>query len=156
VYLRNSPFATVEAFYASSLSIGLPYPASDTAEPIGPATAARRRISRPGPDDAKCDVPLAELLPAGAGQADSFNTRDTDRRRLMSALDTINRHMGRDTVFDIGAGIHRDWKAFVTPAMAILPELRHMRSRSWATPRAQPGLAERIRFADNRLDPKQA
>ena len=55
--------------------------------------------------------------------------------------------MGRDTVFDAGAGIHRDWKAFATPAMSILSELRHVRSGSRATIRAKPGLAERIRFA---------
>jgi hypothetical protein len=28
----------------------------------------------------------------------------------MTALDAINRRMGRDAVFDAGAGIHRDWK----------------------------------------------
>ena len=71
----------------------------------------------------------------------------------MTALDAINRRMGRDTVFDAGAGIHRDRKAFATPAISILPELRHVRSGSWATIRAKPGLAERIRFVGNRLDP---
>jgi hypothetical protein len=34
--------------------------------------------------------------------------------------------MGRGTVLDAGAGIHRDWKAFATPAMSILSDLRHM------------------------------
>ena len=53
----------------------------------------------------------------------------------MTALDAINRRMGRDTVFDTGAGIHRDWQAFATPAMLILPELRHMRSGSQAATR---------------------
>jgi hypothetical protein len=96
---------------------------------------------------------LAELCPAGAGRADVFDTRDTDRRRLMTALDTINGRMGRDTVFYAGAGIHRDWKSLATPAMAILPALRHMRSGSWATTRAKPGLAERIRFVGDRLEP---
>ena len=48
-----------------------------------------------------------------AGQADLFDTRDTDRsRRLMTALDAINRRMGRDTVFYAGSGIRRDWKAY--------------------------------------------
>jgi hypothetical protein len=61
----------------------------------------------------------------------------------MTTLDAINRRMGRDTVFDAGAGIHRDWKAFVTPAMSILPELRQVRSGSQAATRARPGLAER-------------
>jgi hypothetical protein len=77
----------------------------------------------------------AELYPAGATQADAFDTRGADHRRLMTAQDTINRRIGRDTVFDAGAGIHRDWKAFSTPALSILHELRHMRSASWATTR---------------------
>jgi hypothetical protein len=54
VFLRNSPFAPVEAFSARSIGIGLKYPASDRAELIGPVTAALQRISRPGPDYAKC------------------------------------------------------------------------------------------------------
>jgi hypothetical protein len=41
----------------------------------------------------------------------------------MTALDAIHRRMGRDAAFDAGAGIHRDWQAFATPAMWILPEL---------------------------------
>src|SRR5262245_56345865 len=91
---RSSPFVTVEAFYSPSTGIGLPYPASDTAELIGPASAALRRIYRPGPDYAKCGVRLTGLCPAGAGQVDSFDTRDTDpHRRLMTALDAINRRV---------------------------------------------------------------
>jgi hypothetical protein len=146
VFLRNSPFATVESFSAPSIGIGLPYTASDTAEPIGPSTAALRRIDRPGPYYAECGVMLAELCSVGAGQADVFDTRDTDRRRrLMTALDAINRRVGRrDSVFYAGAGIHRDRKAFAAPVMLILPELRHIRSGSLANTRAQPGLAERI------------
>ena len=37
----------------------------------------------------------------------------------MTALDAINRRMGRDTVFYAGSGIRRDWTAFAnmkTPA----------------------------------------
>jgi DNA polymerase V len=90
VFLRNCPFATVESFYAPSIGIRLPYPVSDTAELIDPATAAVRRIDRPGPYYAKCGVMLAELCSVGAGQADVFDTRDTDLRRLTTALDTIN------------------------------------------------------------------
>jgi hypothetical protein len=93
------------------------------------------------------------LCPAGAGQADSFDTRDTDRRRLMTAQDAINRRMGRDGVFSAGAGIHRERKAFAAPVVLILPELRHSRSESLANTHAQPSLAELIRFVGNRLEP---
>jgi hypothetical protein len=72
---------------------------------------------------------------------------------VLTALNAANRRMGRDTVFDAGAGFHRDWKAFATPAMLILPELSPLRSGSQATTRAKPGSAERIRFMGNRLEP---
>ena len=50
---------------------------------------------------------------SASGQRDLFDGRDKDRsRRLMDALDTVNRRMGRDTVFYAGSGIRRDWKAF--------------------------------------------
>jgi uncharacterized protein YcbX len=120
---------------------------------FGPSTAALRRIDCPGPYYMKCGVMLAELCSVGAGQADVFDTRDTDRRRLMTALDAINRRVGRDSLFYAGAGIHRDRKTFAAPVMLILPERRHIRSGSLANTRAQPGLAERIRFVGNRLEP---
>ena len=97
---------------------------------------------------------VAELCSVGTGQADVPDTRDTGRRRrLITALDAINRRVGRDSVFYAGAGIHRDRKAFAAPVMLILPELRHIRSGSLANTRAQPGLAERIRFVGTRPEP---
>ena len=146
VFLRNSPFATVESFSTPSIGSGFPCTASDTAEPIGPSTVAQRRIDRPGPYYAKGGVMHAELCSVGAGQADVFDTRDADRpRRLMTAPDAINRRVGRrDSVFYAGAGIHRDRKAFAAPVMLIPPELRHIRSGSLANTRAQPRSAEPI------------
>ena len=56
---------------------------------------------------------VTALCPAAAAQPDLFDTRNAARsRQLMTALDTINRRMGRDTVFYAGSGVRRDWKAF--------------------------------------------
>ena len=111
VFLHNSPFAAREAYVGNAAGVALPYPTSDTAELIGHATVALRRIYRPGPHYVKCGVMLTEFVPEGTGQADLFDGRDTARRRdLMAALDTLNRRMGRDTVFYAGSGLHRDWK----------------------------------------------
>ncbi len=113
VFLHNSPFATAEAYYSNGASVRLPYPTSDTAELIRHAAVALERIYRPGYHYSKCGVMLAELVPEGSGQADLFDIRDEERRRrLMTALDTVNRRMGHDTVFYAGSGIRRDWKAF--------------------------------------------
>ena len=53
----------------------------------------------------------------------------------MTALEAINRRVGRDSDFYAGAGIHRDRKAFAAPVMLILPELLHIRSGSVANTR---------------------
>jgi DNA polymerase V len=113
IFLHNSPFASNEAYYSNGASLQLAYPTSDTAELIRHATAALERIYRPGFHYSKCGVMLDELTPEGTGQPDLFDDRDQARsRRLMAALDAVNRRMGRDTVFYAGTGIRRDWKAF--------------------------------------------
>ena len=100
VFLHNSPFATNEAYYSKGAGFRLAYPTSDTTELIRHAAAALERIYRPGFHYTKCGVMLDELVPEGSGQRDLFDGRDKDRsRRLMDALDTVNRRMGRDTVF---------------------------------------------------------
>ena len=113
VFLHNSPFATDEAYYSNGAGFQFGFPTSDTAELIRHATVALERLYRPGFRYTKCGVMLAELVPEGTGQRDLFDSRDEARsRRLMAALDTVNRRMGRDTVFYAGSGIARDWKAF--------------------------------------------
>lgn len=113
VFLHNSPFATSEGYFSNAASFQLAYPTSDTAELIGYAVPALRRIFRQGPHYAKCGVMLDELTAAGSGQRDLFDARDEERSgRLMAALDTLNHRMGRDTVFYAGSGVRRDWKAF--------------------------------------------
>jgi DNA polymerase V len=53
---------------------------------------------------------LTELTPETQHQADFLDTRDRARsKQLMTAIDTINRRMGRDSVFYAAAGTHRDW-----------------------------------------------
>ena len=45
----------------------------------------------------------------------------------MTALDAINRRMGRDTVFYAGSGIRRDWAAFATmKTQAFTTDWRHV------------------------------
>jgi DNA polymerase V len=113
VFLHNSPFANNEAFYSNGAGFQLAYPTSDTGELIRHAVVALERIYRPGFHYSKCGVMLDELVPRGSGQQDLFDGRDEARsRRLMAALDTVNRRMGRDTVFYAGSGIRRDWRAF--------------------------------------------
>ena len=57
VFLHTSPFAANEPYLANATGFTLPHPTSDTAELIAHATAALRRIYRPGhatPNAASC------------------------------------------------------------------------------------------------------
>jgi DNA polymerase V len=66
---------------------------------------------------------LTELTSDTEHQRDFLDTRDTARgHQLMTALDAINRRMGRDNVFYAASGIRRDW------AMA-----RNMKSQHFTT-----------------------
>ena len=115
VFLHNSPFGGTGRSVLQQRG-RLParrIPTSDTAELIRHAVAALRPIFRPGYRYAKCGVMLAELVPTGSAQVDLFDDRNHARSaRLMAAVDSVNRRMGRDTVFYAGSGIRRDWKAF--------------------------------------------
>ena len=58
---------------------------------------------------------LTALTPETEPQGDFLDTRDIARsKKLMETLDTINRRMGRDSVFYAAAGISRDWNMSAT------------------------------------------
>ena len=110
VFLHNSPFDDKEAYYGNQASFQLPHATSDTAELIHHACLALARIFRPGIHYSKCGVMLTELTGDGEHQGDLFDVRDPARsRRLMKAVDAINRRMGRDTVFYAASGVRREW-----------------------------------------------
>ena len=109
-FLHNSPFDTKEAYVSRQASFQLPHPSRDSAELIHHACAALTRIFRPGVHYSKCGVVLTELTPDNEYQGDFLDTRDRARsKRLMDTLDSINRRIGRDTVFYAASGIKRDW-----------------------------------------------
>lgn len=115
VFLHNSRFTTTEPHYSNSASFALAYATNDTGELIRQACTGLKRIFRDGFAYSKCGVILDELTGDAVRQGDLFDQGDTERtRKLMETLDTINRSMGRDTVFYAGSGIKRDWKAFAT------------------------------------------
>ena len=127
VFVQNSPFSAREPYYSKGSGFQLPHATSDTAELIHHATNGLRQIFRPGIRYAKCGVMLTELVVEGSEQADLFDTRDCDsRRRLMRAIDLINRRFGRDTIRFAASGITRDWAAFA-----------NMKSRHFTTEEGQ-------------------
>jgi DNA polymerase V len=123
IFPHNSPFDPKEPYFSRQASFQLPYATNDTAELIHHACQALTRIFRPGIHYNKCGVMLTELTPDTERQEDFLDNRDRARsKQLMTALDTINRRIGRGTLFYAASGVRREW------AMA-----RSMKSPSFTT-----------------------
>ena len=110
IFLRNSPFDPKEPYFCRHACFQLPHPTSDTAELIHHASNALTRIFRPGIHYCKCGVMFTELTLDTEHQGNFLDTRDRARsKQLMTALDAINRRMGRDTLFYAASGVSREW-----------------------------------------------
>ena len=115
VFVHNSPFDARETYHSRQASLQLPHPTSDTTELIHHACQALARLYRPGIRYSKCGVMLTELTPDDVHQSNFLDTRDIARRkRLMETVDTINRRLGRDSVFYAASGVKREWAMAAT------------------------------------------
>ena len=113
VFARTSFFREDVPQYSGSKMIPLVTPTQDTRQLIAAAYQGLDALYRPGFRYQKAGVLLTDLSAAGIEQTDLFSRGDTEQaRRLMAAVDGMNRKMGRGTVF-IGAqrlGEPRRWK----------------------------------------------
>lgn len=100
VYIRTSPFRDSTRQYDNSFRLPLHTHTNNTLHLVQAALIALRKIYRPGYDYSKAGVSLGELVTAQAQQQDMFQTDKGQEKseRLMHALDTINRKMGRATL----------------------------------------------------------
>lgn len=100
VYIRTSPFRDPTRQYDNSFRLPLHTHTNNTLHLVQAALIALRKIYRPGYDYSKAGVSLGELVTAQAQQQDMFQTDKGQEKseRLMHALDTINRKMGRATL----------------------------------------------------------
>jgi DNA polymerase V len=111
VYLLTSRFR--EDYYYNSASFRLPVATSHTPELIACAREGFARIFKPQRGYKKAGVLLNEIGPESPVQASFFDHVDRPRaRRLMQALDRVNREMGAATlVFGAqGVGGRKAWK----------------------------------------------
>ena len=119
VFLHTSKFAK-QGYYSNATGMRLPHHSDYTPELIHYATRLLKTIYRRGYRFAKCGIMLSDLEDKSYTQNDFFiAARDPMQdTRLMGALDTINRKMGKHTVAFAGAGIKRRWlmnRDFVSP-----------------------------------------
>lgn len=100
VYIRTSPFRDTRHQYDNSLRLPLHTHTNNTLHLVRAALIALRNIYRPGYDYIKAGVSLGELVTAQTQQQDMFQTATGQEKseRLMLAMDTVNRKMGRATL----------------------------------------------------------
>jgi DNA polymerase V len=111
VFVRTSPFAVNEAYYANQASEKLTTPTRDTRDVISAATKALERIWQEGHRYAKAGVMLNDFTPTGLSQLNLFD--DVQPRahsdELMKVLDGIN-HSGLGKIWFAGKGIDTGWQ----------------------------------------------
>ncbi|MDD5403054.1 MAG: Y-family DNA polymerase [Sulfuricella sp.] len=112
VYITTSPFREKDPQYSQGITIPLPEASDDTSKLIRAVQWGLKQIFRPGYRYAKAGVMLIELGPAGNRQSSFFTDEEKESRssKLMQTLDSINRKMGKDTLFPASSGIARPWR----------------------------------------------
>lgn len=112
VYIRTSPFKPDEPYYGNSMTIPLPSPTDDTMRLVSVALWGLRQLYKPGYNYQKAGVMLSEIVPADGVQEDLFASERPAMRsgRLMTAMDAINRKMGKESVKLASEGFRKPWK----------------------------------------------
>ena len=111
VYILTNHFSETDPHYSNSITISLPTPTNDTLCLTRAATGGVRAIFRPGFRYQKAGVILTEIVPESGVQKDLFSLPDDGKgASLMSAVDDINRRLGRRTVHSAAEGFRQPWR----------------------------------------------
>lgn len=112
VYISTSPFKPNEPYYSNGMTIPLPSPTDDTRQLVNVVLWGLKQIYKANYNYAKAGVLLSELMPAQGIQTDLFSKSQTSHKSegLMTAIDKINRKMGKESVKLASEGFKRPWK----------------------------------------------
>ena len=112
VYIRTSPFKPDDPLYSNGMTIPLPSPTDDTRRLVNVALWALKQIYKPNYNYAKAGVMLSDIVSIEGVQADLFSTSQASPKSsaLMSAIDSINRKMGKESIKLASEGFTRPWK----------------------------------------------
>ena len=109
VFVQTNRFKPSDPQYDASRTVRLPVATSDTSRLLNAAQRALEAVWRDGYSYKKAGVVLLDLVPAGRVQGDLWQDPDNPRnRRLMAALDGLNRDYGRHAVTFAAAGLAVD------------------------------------------------
>ncbi len=132
VFIRSSPYAVNEPYYANGTSETLLTATQDTRDIIAAAMRGLERIWQDGPRYAKAGVMLNDFAPGRQAQLQLFDECPprSASAELMAVLDKIN-HTGIGRVWFAGQGIAPSWamrRDMLSPAYTTrwgeLPEAR--------------------------------
>ena len=112
IFITTSPHKPDEPFYSNATTISLPSPSADTRQLVNVALWALKQIFKPNYNYAKAGVMLGELVPAQGVQIDLFSqaTASPKSAALMTAMDSINKKMGKESIKLASEGFKRPWK----------------------------------------------
>lgn len=112
VYIRTSPFKPDDPFYSNGMTIPLPSPTDDTRKLVNVVLWGLKQIYKPNYNYAKAGVMLGEIVPAQGVQTDLFSQVQASPKSsaLMTAMDSINRKMGKESIKLASEGFKRPWK----------------------------------------------
>ena len=112
VYIRTSPFKPDDPLYSNGMTIPLPSPTDDTRRLVNVALWALKQIYKPNYNYAKAGVMLSDIVSIEGVQADLFSTSQASPKStaLMTAMDSINRKMGKESIKLASEGFTRPWK----------------------------------------------
>lgn len=110
VFMRTSPHAGNETFYAPQASGRLSIPSCDTRDILRVATDALDQIWQEGFRYMKAGIMLGDFFSQGIAQLNLFDEYQPRARssELMQAIDTLNQS-GRGTIWFAGQGIQQSW-----------------------------------------------
>lgn len=112
VFMRTSPHAENEVFYAPQAGGQLTIPSQDTRDIIRVACSALDRIWKDGFRYMKAGVMLSDFFSQGIAQLNLFdeNAPRPNSEQLMAVLDHLNSKKGRGTLYFAGQGAQQQWQ----------------------------------------------
>ena len=112
VFVKTSPFAPDERYYANNASVTLLTPTQDSRDIIAAATRCLDAIWQSGCRYQKAGVMLGDFYSQGVAQLNLFdeNAPRKNSQELMEVLDRLNAEDGRGTLYFAGQGIQQPWQ----------------------------------------------
>ncbi len=110
VFIRTSYYHPNNLQYGKGSSSQFIKPTDDTRLIIKTALENLRRIYQPGYSYKKAGIALFGLMPNTLQQLDIFTSTDQKSNSLMKTIDTINKKLGKNSVFIGSEGIGRSWQ----------------------------------------------